>query len=59
MAKNKKSSACHKSEDDYLLTTKLFCDYCFAYLYEGSGAIRSVLVHYYYKFVTFKKHHGN
>ena len=28
LAKNKKAPARHKAEDDYLLTTKLFCGYC-------------------------------
>ena len=28
MAKNKKAPAKHKAEDDYLLTTKLFCGSC-------------------------------
>lgn len=32
LAKNKKAFARHKAEDDYLLTTKLFCGYCGAYL---------------------------
>ena len=32
MAKNKKAPVRHKAEDDYLLTTKLFCGYCGAYL---------------------------
>ena len=32
MAKNKKAAARHKAEDDYLLTTKLFCGYCGANL---------------------------
>ena len=32
LAKNKKAPARHKAEDDYLLTTKLFCGYCGAYL---------------------------
>ena len=37
MAKNKKAPARHKAEDDYLLTTKLFCGYCGAYLCGESG----------------------
>ena len=31
--KNKKAPARHKAEDDYLLTTKLFCGRCGAYLF--------------------------
>ena len=41
MAKNKKSPARHKAEDDYLLTTKLFCGYCGAYLCGESGTSRT------------------
>ena len=37
MEKNKKAPARHKAEDDYLLTTKLFCEYCGAYLCGESG----------------------
>ncbi len=59
MAKNKKAPARHKAEDDYLLTTKLFCGYCGAYLCGESGTSRTGEVHHYYKCVTVKKHRGN
>ena len=49
MAKNKKAPARHKAEDDYLLTTKLFCGYCGAYLCGESGTSRTGVVHHYYK----------
>ena len=55
MAKNKKAPARHKAEDDYLLTTKLFCGYCGAYLCGESGTIRTGVVHHYYKCVSVKK----
>lgn len=55
MAKNKKAPASHKAEDDYLLTTKLFCGYCGAYLCGESGTSRTGLVHHYYKCVSVKK----
>ena len=55
MAKNKKAPARHKAEDDYLLTTKLFCGYCGAYLCGESGTSRTGLVHHYYKCVSVKK----
>ena len=35
--KNKKAPARHKAEDDYLLTTKLFCGHCGAYMCGESG----------------------
>ena len=49
LAKNKKAPAHHKAEDDYLLTTKLFCGYCVAYLCGESGTSRTGDKHYYYK----------
>ena len=55
MAKNKKAPARHKAEDDYLLTTKLFCGYCGAYLCGESGTSRTGVVHHYYKCVSVKK----
>ena len=54
LAKNKKAPARHKAEDDYLLTTKLFCGYCGAYLCGESGTSRTGVVHY-YKCVSVKK----
>ena len=55
MAKNKKAPARHKAEDDYLLTTKLFCGHCGAYLCGESGTSRTGRVHHYYKCVSVKK----
>ncbi len=55
LAKNKKAPARHKAEDDYLLTTKLFCGYCGAYLCGESGTSRTGTVHHYYKCVSVKK----
>ena len=55
LAKNKKAPARHKAEEDYLLTTKLFCGYCGAYLCGESGTSRTGVVHHYYKCVSVKK----
>ncbi len=55
MAKNKKAPARHKAEDDYLLTTKLFCGYCGAYLCGESGTSHTLRVHHYYKCFNAKK----
>jgi len=55
LAKNKKAPARHKAEDDYLLTTKLFCGLCGAYMVGESGTSRTKEVHHYYKCVTVKK----
>ncbi len=50
--RNKKAPARHKAEDDYLLTTKLFCGYCEAYMCGESGRGRNGTVHHYYKCVS-------
>lgn len=55
LTKNKKSPARHKAEEDYLLTTKLFCGCCGAYMCGDSGKGRSGEVHRYYKCVSIKK----
>ena len=55
LEKNKKAPARHKAEDDYLLTTKLFCGYCGAYLCGERGTSRTGDVHHYYKCVSVKK----
>ena len=55
LAKNKKAPARHKAEDDYLLTTKLFCGYCGAYLCGESGTSHTGNTHRYYKCVSVKK----
>ncbi len=49
MAKNKKAPARHKAEDDYLLTTKLFCGTCGAMLVGecGTSASQNRKYHYY------------
>ncbi len=41
IAKNKKAPARRKAEDDYLLTTKLFCGYCGALMFGESGTSRT------------------
>jgi hypothetical protein len=54
--KNKKAPARHKAEDDYLLTTRLYCGLCGAFMVGESGTSRSMSVHHYYKCVTAKKY---
>ena len=48
-AANKKAPAKHKAEDEYLLTTKLFCGYCKRLMTGESGTGRNLQVHRYYK----------
>ena len=55
MEQNKKAPARNKAEEEYLLTTKLFCGYCGAYLCGESGKSRNGTVHHYYKCVSVKK----
>lgn len=58
MVANKKAPAKHKAEDEYLLTTKLFCGKCRCYMVGESGTSHSSQVHRYYKCVSVKKHRG-
>ena len=58
IAKNKKAPARRKAEDDYLLTTKLFCGCCGALMFGESGTSRTGEVHRYYKCATAKKKKG-
>lgn len=55
MQKNKKAPARHKAEDDYLLTTKLFCGLCGGYMCGESGTSSTLNVYHYYKCVNVKK----
>ena len=47
LAKNKKSPARHKAEDDYILTLKLFCGKCGAHMFGESGTGTSRTYRYY------------
>ena len=56
-AKNKKAPARHKAEDDYLLTTKLFCGTCGAMMVGESGtSSHQGRKYHYYRCVNTKKH---
>ncbi len=58
LKKNTKAAARHKAKDDYLLTTKLFCGKCGAYMAGESGTGRNGTVHRYYKCNTAKYKHA-
>ncbi len=58
MAQNKKAPAKHKAEDEYLLTTKLYCGECGCFMVGESGTSGTGIVHRYYKCVSAKKHNG-
>ena len=53
--KNSRAPARHKAEDDYLLTTKLFCGMCGAMMFGECGTSRNKVVHHYYKCATAKR----
>lgn len=56
MKKNQKAPARHKAEDDYLLTTKLFCGSCKAMMVGESGTSSSKgQVYHYYRCVNSKR----
>jgi len=55
LSKNKKAPVRFKAvEEQYLLTTKLFCGKCGAYMEGESGTSRTGKIHQYYKCVTAK-----
>lgn len=55
LAKNKKAPARHKAEDDYLLSTKLYCGKCNSFMVGESGTSHTLKVHHYYRCVNTKK----
>ena len=56
MVKNKKAPARHKAEDDYLLTTKLFCGTCRSFMVGESGtSAAGGRKYHYYRCVNTKK----
>ena len=57
MAKNRRAPARHKAEDDYLLTTKLFCGMCGSMMFGECGTGRNKTVHHYYKCAKAKRTH--
>ena len=59
LEQNKKTPARNKAEVEYLLTTKLFCGRCGAYMCGESGKSRNGTVHHYYKCVSVKKKRTN
>jgi len=59
LAKNKKAPARFKAKEEmYLLTTKLFCAKCGAFLVGESGTSKTGKIHQYYKCASVKKKKG-
>ncbi len=55
LTKNKKAPARHNAEDDYLLTTKLYCGKCGSFMVGESGTSHTMKIHRYYRCVNTKK----
>ena len=58
MSTNKKAPAKHKAEDEYLLTTKLYCGKCKCLMAGESGTNRNKTKYRYYKCPSVKYHRG-
>lgn len=57
IAVNTRAPAIHKAEDEYLLTTHLFCGKCKAMMIGDNGKGKKGTVYHYYKCVNTKKRH--
>ena len=55
MEKNKRAPACGKADEDYLLTTKLYCGKCGALMFGESGVSHTGKMYTYYKCAAAKK----
>ncbi len=55
MEKNKKAPAREKAEAEYLLTTKLYCGKCGAFMVGESGTSKTGKIHFYYKCANVKR----
>jgi len=59
LAKNKRAPARYKAKEDlYLLSTKLHCGLCGAFMVGESGTSRTMKFHQYYKCASVKNHRG-
>ncbi len=58
MVKNKKALARYKSDADYILTTKLYCEKCMSFMVGESGTSRTSTTYRYYKCITAKRKAG-
>ena len=58
LEKNKRAPAHGKADEEYLLTTKLFCGKCGALMFGESGTSATGRTYYYYKCATAKRRKG-
>ena len=56
--KNKKAPARYKADADYILTTKLYCGKCMAFMVGESGTSRNSMTYRYYKCIDAKRKRG-
>ena len=56
--KNRRAPACGKADEEYLLTTKLFCGKCGALMFGESGTSATGRIYYYYKCANVKRRKG-
>lgn len=56
--KNKRAPGRAKAKENYILTTKLFCGHCGAFMVGESGKSRNGIMHHYYKCASVKKNLG-
>lgn len=58
MEATKKAPAKYKAEEEYLLTTKLYCGKCNCFMVGESGTSKTANIYRYYKCVSVKNHKG-
>ncbi len=58
IAINRKSPAKHKAQEDYILSTKLYCGTCMTYMVGESGTSQNQTIYRYYKCLSSKRKRG-
>ena len=58
IAKNKKSPARHRADEEYILSTKLYCGKCMTFMVGESGTARNKETYRYYKCLSAKRKRG-
>lgn len=58
IAKNKKSPARHRADEEYILSTKLYCGKCMTFMDGESGTARNKETYRYYKCLSAKRKRG-
>lgn len=58
IAKNKKSPARHRADEEYILSTKLYCGRCMTFMVGESGTARNKDTYRYYRCLSAKRKRG-